>query len=267
VAQKQGVGKSSLLVLLSRIFATNSQENICLSHNNLATFCGRFNAELSTNLWVALEELKADRKKFDSFLKDFVSNSHILLEKKGQDRVFVSNYSTCLLFSNDLNVTRVDSLDRRQVFYECSDACRNDADFFSELYQEFDDPRIMKAIFMFLLSLDLSKWDYRVFPETQTRRKLQNISKNINHRFAEFILQTDLRDRKTLTCDRAELFMLWQQFIEDEGVVLCSKRDRNYVCNSFEISLEVVLENGVYHLERAHLQNKLKEFKIFVSNH
>ena len=262
VAQKQGVGKSSLLVLLARIFATNSQENICLSHNNLATFCGRFNAELSTNLWVALEELKADRKKFDSFLKDFVSNSHILLEKKGQDRLFVPNYSTCLLFSNDLNVTRVDSLDRRQVFYECSDVCRNDADFFTKLYEEFDDPKIMKAVFMFLLSLDLSKWDYRVFPETQTRRKLQNLSKNINHRFAEFILQTDLRDKETIVVDKCELFMLWQSFIEDEGVTLCSKRDRNYVCNSFEICMDVALVDNSYRLEKAHVLGKLNEFKI-----
>ena len=115
---------------------------------------------------------------------------------------------------------------------------------------------------MFLLSLDLSKWDYRVFPETQTRRKLQNLSKNINHRFAEFILQTDLRDKETIVIDKCELFMLWQSFIEDEGVTLCSKRDRNYVCNSFEICMDVALVDNSYRLEKAHVLGKLNEFKI-----
>ena len=239
------MGKSSLMVLLSRIFATNSKENICLSHNNLSTFCGRFNAELSTNLWVGLEELKADRNKFDSFLKDFVSNRHIMLERKGHDREYTLNYSTCLLFSNDLNVTRVDSLDRRQVFYECSDQCRNDGEFFTKLYEEFDSPAVMKAIFEYLLKIDLTNWDYRSFPSTQTRVKLQQISRNINHRFAEYLLENDLGVQESLVIGKSELFMIWQQFIEFEGITLCAKRDKNYVCSSFELAMGVVLKRMV----------------------
>ena len=71
------------------------------------THCVEFH-QIRCNLWISLEELKSDGrlKDFDNYLKDFVSNPYTIQEKKGVDKEYLRNYSTCLLFSNELNIVK-----------------------------------------------------------------------------------------------------------------------------------------------------------------
>ena len=258
----QGVGKSSLLVLLSRIFATNARDNIVVSHNSLQKMESKFNNELSTNLFIGLEEMR-DRKtsrQFDSYLKDFVSNSHVMVERKGFDRTYERSFSTCILLSNSYNVTKVEKTDRRQVFYECSNVGINDGVFFGRLYEEFDNIAIMKAWFEFLLNkVDITGWDYRKFPVCETRLRMQEISKDVNDRFCEWLLSTDLRDKPEVEMCKTELFLCWSEFIDSENLRHFQKRDKNFVCSSFEMTIGVTCKNGRYVITRDCLNSYLKK--------
>ena len=259
---KPGTGKSSLLTFLSRIFSVNQNQKNCLSYSNISSFCHRFNSEMSTNLWISLEELKSCGKlrEFDNFLKDFVSNPFTIQEKKGMDKEYLPNYSTCLLFSNELSVVKCDALDRRMVFYECSDVCRNDASFFNKLYAEFDSIPTMKAIFEYLLEIDLTDWNHREFPETKTRAKIIAVSRDINLRFIIYLLQVEVLGSEAVM-HKSELFMAWEQFIDSEGIVHY-KRDCNYVCSMLEMTLGVDSKNETYHFQRSELISKLREYNI-----
>ena len=166
----------------------------------------------------SLEELKSNGKlqEFDGYLKDFVSNSFTIQEKKGVDKEYKRNYSTCLLFSNELNIVKCSGLDRRQVFYECSDKCRNSAEFFNALYQEFDSIPIMKAAFEYFLKIDLTGWNHRVLPVTKTRQKIIALSKDINLRFVEYLLKFEVIVSE-ISIDKEHLFMMWSEFSDSEG--------------------------------------------------
>ena len=261
INSKPGTGKSSLQVLLSRLFATNHNENITLSYSNLNTFTGKFNSELKTNLWVSLEEMKDTGKiKYDNFLKDFVSNQNIFIEKKGVDRMYHMNYSTCMMFSNDCFVNKVNELDRRQVFYDCSDTDRNDKKFFDQLYSEFDSLPIMKAIYEFLVALEISEWNYRDIPENRTRDKLQQLSKDVNIRFIEYLLNTEFSYDTTRTLTQEQLYYEWGSFIESQGVQHY-RRDQNYVCTMFELFLDInVSKDRDYTINRELMLNKLSQY-------
>jgi hypothetical protein len=258
---KPGTGKSSLLTFLSRIFGVNQNQKTCISFSNISSFCNRFNHIMGSNLWISLEELKSNGKlrEFDNYLKDFISNPFTIQEKKGVDKTYTRNYSTCLLFSNELNVVKCDALDRRMVFYECSDKCRNDATFFTALFAEFDNVQIMKAIFEYFLAKDISKWNYRDLPVTKTRQKIISVSRDINLRFVEYLLRFEvLRDT---VIEKSELFMMWENFTTSEGIVHY-RRDCNYVCSMLEMTLGMDSENLHYSFKRENLLEKLREYGI-----
>jgi len=258
---KPATGKSSLLTFLSRIFGVNQNQKTCISFSNISSFCNRFNNIMGSNLWISLEELKSNGKlrEFDNYLKDFISNPFTIQEKKGVDKTYTRNYSTCLLFSNELNVVKCDSLDRRMVFYECSNKCRNDATFFNALYAEFDDIPTMKAIFEYFLAKDISQWNHRELPVTKTRQKIIAISRDINLRFIEHLLRFSVLS--DIKIEKSELFMMWGEFTDTEGIVHY-RRDCNYVCSMLELTLGIDSENSRYSLKRESLLEKLREYGI-----
>jgi len=259
---KPGTGKSSLLTLLSRIFAVNQNQKTCISFSNISSFLNRFNSIMNCNLWVSLEELKSNGKlqEFDGYLKDFVSNSFTIQEKKGVDKEYKRNYSTCLLFSNELNIVKCSGLDRRQVFYECSDQCRNSAEFFNGLYKEFDSIPHMKRAFEYFLAIDLTDWDHRVLPVTKTRQKIIALSKDINLRFCEYLLKFEVIVPE-ISIDKQHLFMMWTEFSDSEGLIYY-KRDSNYVASMLEMTLGIDCEKGRYTLVRSELLEKMREHGI-----
>ena len=258
---KPATGKSSLLTFLSRIFGVNQNQKTCISFSNISSFCNRFNHIMGSNLWISLEELKSNGKlrEFDNYLKDFISNPFTIQEKKGVDKTYTRNFSTCLLFSNELNVVKCDSLDRRMVFYECSDKCRNDATFFTKLYAEFDDVPTMKAIFEYFLTKDIQDWNYRDLPVTKTRQKIITLSRDINLRFIEYLLKFEVLS--DIEIEKSELFMMWGQFTDCEGITHY-RRDSNYVCSLLEMTLGIDAQNSRYFMKRERLLEKLREYGI-----
>jgi hypothetical protein len=258
---RPGVGKSSLTIFLSRLFSVNQNQNTSLSYSNISSFCHRFNNELTTNLWVTLEEVKSSGKlrEFDNFLKDFVSNPFVIQEKKGFDKEYLRNYTTCLIMSNEIHIVKCDQLDRRMVFYTCNDEVRNDKIFFDKLYTEFDSIPVMKACFEYFMKLDISNWDYRKFPITKIRKKIIACSRDVNLRFLKYLFKTTLLSPVS-HITRQELFMFWSEFVLEHGIQHY-KRDLNFVCSSFELIMNVDYneKNNIYILDRSVVAQTLRQ--------
>ncbi len=257
---KPGVGKSSLLTFLSRMFTVGMSENeICLSFSNIGSFCHRFNNCLSKNLWVSLEEVKSNGKltDFDNYLKDFVSNPFVINEKKGIDKEYKRNYSTCLLFSNERTIVKCDSLDRRMVFYETGGKQnRNTAGFFDKLYAEFDSIPVMKACFEHFLAVDLEAWNYRQFPVTKIRKKIIACSRDINVRFGLFLYKS--QGAEVRLASAYEIYGDWEIFCDEHGVTHY-RRDSNYVCSMLELTFDLPFDGNVYTLQRTKFAETLRD--------
>ncbi len=257
-----GTGKSSMSRFLKTLFSCGKEQVLC-SYSNMESFQSAFNFEKRHALFIALEECPQNKrnKDFDSFLKDFISAPDMLLEIKGQDRKTVPSYSSVLVYSNRMKVISVDQRDRRMVFYICNNEEANKKEFFDALYSELSDLDVMKSAFDFFLEYDISKWDYRKFPITSLRRKVQQCSIQLDIRWLRYFF--GLYEFRTpdncYNFDKTDLFVSWKVYIDSHGIN--SKRDFDYVTSSFELAMNVECnERDVYQIPYPYATSKLTEF-------
>ena len=113
----------------------------------------------------------------------------------------------------------------------------------------------MKMCFDFFLNYDISSWDYRKFPVTNLRRKIIACSRDVNLRFLKYFVQ----HVEIWELSKQELFMYWNQFVEEHGVVH-HRRDLNYVASSFELCMNCDYDEkqGCYNLKKADVLEKLR---------
>ena len=158
-----------------------------------------------------------------------------------------------------MHIVKCDQLDRRMVFYTCNNEVRNDKTFFDKLYAEFDSIPVMKSCFEYFMKLDISGWDYRKFPITKIRKKIIACSRDINLRFIKYLFKSVLLSPIS-HISRHELFMYWSEFVLEHGIQHY-KRDLNFVCSSFELTMEVDYDekNNAYELDRRDVSEKLRQ--------
>ena len=257
-----GTGKSTFSLFLKTLFSAGKEQIFC-SYSNMESFQSAFNFEKRHALFVALEECPQGKrnKDFDNYLKDFVSNPNMLLEIKGQDRVTVPSYSSVLVYSNRMKVINVDQRDRRMVFYICNTEQANQKQFFDELYMELNDLDVLKSAFNYFLELDIDNWDWRKFPVTALRKKVQQCSIQLDFRWLRYFFTRDnfYCSGPSFEFSKIDLYECWQIYIESHGIN--SRRDYDYVVSSFELAMDVECnEHDRYIIPRSYATEKLTEF-------
>ena len=259
-----GTGKSTFSEFLKKLFSSGTDQTF-VSYSNMESFCSAFNFEKRHALFVSLEEAPQGRrnKEFDNYLKDFISSPEMLLEAKGVDRRVVPSYSSVLVYSNQMKVISVDQRDRRMVFYVCSNETKNinKKKFFDELYRELDSLDILKSAFNFFLSRDISKWDYRNFPVTQLRKKVQQCSIQLDVRWLRYFFTMEYWGGENFVFSKMELYEFWKVYIDTHGV--SSRRDFDFVVSSFELAMDVEpadRHDSVYKITRVYAEEKLQAF-------
>jgi len=257
-----GTGKSTFSLFLKTLFSAGKEQIFC-SYSNMESFCSAFNFEKRHALFVALEECPQGKrnKDFDNYLKDFISSPNMLLEVKGQDRITVPNYSSVLVYSNRMKVINVDQRDRRMVFYVCNTEQANKKTFFDGLYQELNDLDVMKSAFEYFMEYDVDNWDWRKFPVTALRRKVQQCSVQLDIRWLRYFFTKDniYCNGSAFEFTKMELYECWQIYVDTHGIN--SRRDFDYVVSSFELAMNVECsENDKYSIPKTYAQQKLADF-------
>ena len=251
-ASKKGCGKGTFKLFLQKLFSCNSQ--ILISMNRINQFVSNFNAELETCLFLVLEEVTANKKnslkEFSGLLKDIASMTELLLEKKGIDRKVVPFYGNILVFSNELFVVQVTADNRRVVCFQANNEKCNDKAFFSEVYKELDDLKIMKAAWDFFLTRDVDNWNYTKLPETELLKRIQRCSENVNVKFARWFFK--LRGYSDIVITETEIYSYWCEFCNETGIP--NKRDCMFVASSFENVLPCTRMDDSYSFYRVEIQ-------------
>ena len=258
-----GVGKTSFSELLTRLFA--SSDTTVISYNNLKSFCSVFNSEKQHCQFSIIEECVSNIKDHHNFLKDMISSTSLLCEKKNVDKQFVPWYSNIIVFSNTLHCLRVDYQDRRLVFLEPDAKLvnKNKKEFFDRYYDEINDPSVVRSFFDYLLENHDPDWDYRKLPYSRLKERLQKSNADVDTRFIKYLFTEYFSEQEEYNFDEQELWMAWCQFTSDHGCKV--HRERSWVSGNIELRLGINNEKDGFTMTRSYLKRALKDIGIKIT--
>ena len=110
----QGSGKDTVRIILERLLGEDYVSNI-----DGKIIQSNFNAYVAEKLVVFANEVFNWEKKqeHENFLKNYVSNDHLMVNRKFTQEYIVNNYALWIFATNDPNFTPFDESDRRYSYF------------------------------------------------------------------------------------------------------------------------------------------------------
>lgn len=100
------------------------------------------------------------RNNADRF-KSLITNNRQRLEHKNQDSRQVNSCARYVISTNNEDVLKISSNDRRFTIIECSNEKIGDEEYFNNLYEIMDNPEVQRAFYDDLMELDLIGFNWR----------------------------------------------------------------------------------------------------------
>jgi len=222
----QGVGKGQLAKWLTMLF----DERNCETVANLDHLFGRFNAHLQKVLWCFLEEIKSKGSAWEHSgrLKDLITSSSQLWEKKYHETENGNWFGQIVIFSNDSYGIRIENCDRRYVVFDTKYHYRDDKALHDLVASQTMCPDHMAEAFKYFMERDVTKWNWRNIPDTETRTAVKECCENV--------------------------FLSFTRWLFEE--------DGNFIYNSFDFdSTRVALKNGIAFTYNGHLISAFRRYK------
>ncbi len=148
ITGEKGTGKSTTFDFLGELLGKHA---ITVSQRKQIT--GNFNAHFATALLMVCEEaFWAADPQAEGALKDTITNSTMMIEKKGYDPIKSKNYTRLVLISNNEWVVPATLKDERRFgVFRCSDKRRGDIEFFDKLRHQMKHEGGLEAMMYELL--------------------------------------------------------------------------------------------------------------------
>lgn len=179
----QGCGKGIIFEFFrQKILGTHCSYQTSRPENDLF---GRFANGAVNRVCIQIDEVKSLHDHADQ-LKDFITNPTVNYEKKGKDTIVVSNFANLILTSNNANALTVSTDDRRFALFHCSSVHKGDNQYFSQLGAHLEQPKVARAYYQYLMSLDLGEYPtsfQHKRPVTEYYREAQHNSIPVISRF------------------------------------------------------------------------------------
>lgn len=157
----EGTGKSTIIceLLGKRIIgdAYYWETNNCVDDLFSKHACAFHN-----RLLVNIDEPPAHilKQNSDRF-KSLITNSRQRLENKNKDIRQINSCARYIITTNNEDVLKISSNDRRFVIIECSDKLIGNTKYFDELYKHIDDPKVQRAFYDDMMEEDITNFDWR----------------------------------------------------------------------------------------------------------
>ncbi|CAB4036223.1 Hypothetical predicted protein [Paramuricea clavata] len=127
-SEEHGTGKSTFLQPLVTMCGTHGTE----VQKGERVF-GKFNSRIANLILVVLEEAFAGSNDATNSLKNLITSYIMELEKKGIDAIEVENYLRLILTTNQVNIIKIDSTERRYFYLKVSASKLNNTEYFETL--------------------------------------------------------------------------------------------------------------------------------------
>ena len=153
---KQGSGKSCIAEeLFQQIIG---EDRIFVTARTDKAF-GKFSDLHGKQLVVLNEASGKDTFEICEIIKDAITCKRLALEKKGLDPVQVLDFCNFVFTTNNLNSVKLDEDDRRFMAFEVDNSIKNNKEYFTPLYADFNNLSIMRKVYEDLMKRDISEWD------------------------------------------------------------------------------------------------------------
>jgi hypothetical protein len=168
---EQGTGKGTLLDSIWQPLIGNNYSKV--SAQDIAS---KFNAFMASSTLVVIDELYTDKKKNADRLKTLITDEKISVEKKGEERIQVTNYSLIVATSNDKVPIYIEAnQDRRwfvTTFMEHKKNQEETKDFIGQRLVPWLDVEGLQLIRNYLEGIDLKAFDFDIAMETNSKREI-----------------------------------------------------------------------------------------------
>lgn len=154
---EQGIGKNLLIEFFGKdIIGSNYYKK---PRNVAESVFGRFADALENTVLLFIDETKG-LQRYDEELKDLITSEEVTIEPKGQKRITLRNAARLIMATNNENVLKVGTTDRRYVLIHSSAEKRTDTAYFTSIRRWMDDERNQRGFFNFLITRDISAVDF-----------------------------------------------------------------------------------------------------------
>jgi len=165
----EGVGKSIILDMIGKIIG----DKYYYSTSNLKHIIGDFNGDAEGKILVNLNETNwgGDKKMVGSF-KEFITDSTIVINRKGKNSYTINNYSNTIITTNEDWIVNINNNDRRFNLRECNNV-KYDKTYYDKIAKTD-----LQEIANFLYNRDISQYDSRVFEKSELHA--EQVIENLN---------------------------------------------------------------------------------------
>ena len=247
INSREGSGKGSFGEFLKRLFACG--ENTLVSFNSLTSFANSFNGIQARALFIVLEEVSARKgglKEWNGLLKDKISSTSLLVERKCKERVQTPWFANVVIFSNEFQVLSCSKFDRRLVFFSSDSSKANNKSYFVKVYTELDSVPHMKAAFDYFSSYDISDFNYRAIPYSRIKEKLAQCSEKHVTKFHRHFLSS-LSGQAQYFFTKNEVYSHYRDYVQECGI--SKQADLHHVCANLELYVKMTLQGEEYVLQ------------------
>lgn len=193
---ERGVGKSVVAEHLGKLLGRHQ-----MTVSNPDHLFGKFNGHLrDCVLLFADEAFYAGEKKHESILKTLITSEDLVVERKGIDAEHMPNYLHLILASNNEWVVPAGEHERRFLVLNVGSKRRRDIAYFKAMKDELVAGGYSNLLHH-LQTLDISKFEPRVVPETAALREQQRQSQKSNLQAFDLALITMLARGETFDSD------------------------------------------------------------------
>jgi putative DNA primase/helicase len=166
-SHKEGIGKNIFTTILKKIF-----DGYVATDMKLDKLVGKFNSNLAGKLLIIADEITPTAKELNNELKNIITRKEVGIEYKGKDVIMMSDHSNYIFTTNNENAFRITEEDRRYCMIECP-TVKKPLSYFNDLYPKIEDDKIIKQLYNFFLTKDLSGFDAREPPLTDYKKRTQ----------------------------------------------------------------------------------------------
>jgi len=151
-----GTGKSLLAEeFLKKIIGVNKMIITCKTDKVF----GKFTNTQGKLLCVLNEASGKDTFELNDVIKEAITGTTILMEKKGVDSIQISDYLNYIITTNNLNCVKLEENDRRFMVFQTNSKLKGDVDYFNKLVSALNDDVIMRKFYQELMDRDLSNFN------------------------------------------------------------------------------------------------------------
>jgi len=139
----QGVGKNTLIQLFRKIISYSNSVN---DANDLVK---NFNSHITSKLVICADEVKVKNTEIRDDLKNMITRTEMLVERKGVDAYEISDYSNYIFTTNNQSAFYIEPTDRRFILLQTADKVMTQ-ETSKRLYSLINDEKLLKAMDSFL---------------------------------------------------------------------------------------------------------------------